>query len=74
MIQLIRFKRNIGTGNVWVNPEQMVYAEEAEKKEDKTKFTVLHVTGKEGKVFIKESPEEVNNILRKIKREIKIEL
>lgn len=74
MIQLLRFKKHIGTGNVWVNPEQMVYAEEAEKKEDKTKFTVLHVTGKEGKVFIKEHPEEINKIIKSIKREIKIEV
>lgn len=68
-VQLLRFKKATGGGEVWVNPEQVIYAEAHEKKEDKSKLTILHVTGKEGKLFIKESPEEVNRIFRSIKEE-----
>jgi hypothetical protein len=63
---------------IWINPEQVIYAETGEKKDSKdskvpVKYTVVHVTGKDGKVFIKESPEEMNRIFRSVKKEMKIE-
>ena len=68
--QLIRLTKNKGTGNVWINPAQIIYAEQGEEKESKeekdktTKYiTILHVAGREDKLFVKESPDEINKIL-----------
>lgn len=71
-IQLIRLTKSTGAGVIWLNPQQIIFAEQTEKKEDKSKLTVIHVTGKE-KLFVKESPEELNKIFRSIKADIKIE-
>lgn len=79
-IQLIRLTKNKGAANVWVNPAQIIYAEQAEDKESKDEkdkspkfFTILHVTGHEGKLFVKEAPDEINKIIRslKVEREVK---
>lgn len=76
-VQLIRLNKNKG-GNVWVNPAHIIYAEQAEEKESKGAkekakfFTILHVTGHEGKLFLQESPEEINKIIRNLKVEIEV--
>lgn len=79
MMQLLRFTKVFGDkANIWINPDQIIFAEVGEKKEEgkkeMVKYTVLHVTGKEGKVFVKEHPDEINKIVRSIKRDIKIEI
>jgi hypothetical protein len=87
-VQLIRLTKTKG-GNVWVNPEQIIFAEQYEKKPEtpaapvkdaktaaaaKPVFeTILHVTGKEPKLFVKEAPDELNKILRTMKRTAKVE-
>jgi hypothetical protein len=75
-IQLIRLTKNKGNGNVWINPAQIIYAEQAEDKESKEakdkspKFlTILHVSGREDKLFVKEAPDEINKIIRNLKAE-----
>jgi|GEM_PF-7078242 len=73
-VQLLRFTKSTGKGTIWINPEQVIYAEPVESKDNKGPMTVVHVTGKEGKVFIKESPEEMNKIFRSIRKQIKVEL
>lgn len=35
--------------------------------------TILHMAGKEPKIFVKEPPEEINKILRSLKRTTKVE-
>lgn len=70
-VQLLRLTKTNG-GEAWVNPAQIVFAEigkvpEKDRK-DKTKdefLTILHMTGKEGKVFVLESPAKINEIVRK---------
>jgi len=79
-IQLIRLTKNKGTGNVWINPAQIIYAEQAEDKESKEAkdksprfLTILHVAGREDKLFVKEAPDEINKIIRnlKVEKEVK---
>jgi hypothetical protein len=79
-IQLIRLTKNKGTANVWINPAHIIYAEQAEDKEAKDEkdkspkfFTILHMTGNEGKLFVKEAPDEINKIVRnlKVEKEVK---
>jgi uncharacterized protein YlzI (FlbEa/FlbD family) len=84
MTQMIRFTKTNGDA-IWINPEHVIYVEQADrksapatdpappKKEGTGKLTIVHVSGKEGKVFIKESPEEMNKIFRTVKKELKIE-
>ena len=74
--QLIRLTKNKGNGNVWINPSQIIFAEQGEEKDgqdEKEKgpkyLTILHVAGREGKLFVKESPEEINKIIRSLKEE-----
>ena len=74
--QLIRLTKNKGNANVWINPAQIIYAEQGEDKEtkdDKVKspkyLTILHVAGREDKLFVKESPDEINKIIRSLKEE-----
>ena len=74
--QLIRLTKNKGNVNVWINPAQIIYAEQGEEKESKeakdkaTKFlTILHVAGREDKLFVKETPDEINKIIRNLKEE-----
>lgn len=78
--QLIRLTKNKGNGNIWINPDQIIFAEQGEDKETKDakdkspKFlTILHVAGREDKLFVKESPDEINKIIRslKVEREVK---
>jgi len=78
--QLIRLTKSKGTSNVWINPAQIIYAEQAEDKENKDEkskspkfFTILHVTGQENKLFVKEAPDEINKIIRnlKVEKEVK---
>lgn len=87
-VQLIRFTKTNGN-TIWINPEQIIFAEQYEKKKDTTTppvkdpktakeakqafETIVHVTGKEPKLFIKESPDEINKILRSLKRTRKTE-
>lgn len=68
MIQFVRFAKHKGEGYVYIIPEKMIYAETFEKTEQGkvVKGTIIHVDGKEGKVFVKETPEEINAILRKL--------
>lgn len=79
-IQLIRLTKNKSNSNVWINPAQIVFAEQGEDKEGKDEkdgatryLTILHVAGREGKLFVKESPDEINKIIRnlKVEREVK---
>jgi hypothetical protein len=79
-IQLIRLTKNKGNGNVWINPAQIIFAEQGEEKEGKDEkdntpkyLTILHVAGREGKLFVKESPDEINKIIRnlKVEKEVK---
>ena len=86
LVQLLRLTKTNG-GEVWINPAQIVYAEVAKKKEpeeaapkqktagkkDDGFMTILHVTGKEGKVFVNESPAEINRIIKSVKRNLKME-
>ena len=74
--QLIRLTKSKGTSSVWINPTQIIYAEQAEDKESKDEksktpkfFTILHVTGQENKLFVKEAPDEINKIIRSLKAE-----
>ncbi len=78
--QLIRLTKNKGNSNVWINPAQIIFAEQGEDKESKEEkegapryLTILHVAGREGKLFVKESPDEINKIIRnlKVEREVK---
>lgn len=78
--QLIRLNKSKGNGNVWINPTQIIFAEQAEDKDSKDEkdkspkfFTILHVTGREGKLFVKEAPDEINKIIRnlKVEKEVK---
>ena len=78
--QLIRLTKNKGTSNVWINPAQIIFAEQGEEKDSKDEkdgaakyITILHVAGREGKLFVKESPDEINKIIRnlKVEREVK---
>ncbi len=78
--QLIRLTKNKGNGNVWINPDQIIFAEQGEDKESKDEkdkspryLTILHVAGREGKLFVKEAPDEINKIIRnlKVEREVK---
>lgn len=75
-MQLLRFTKHPSKTAIWINPEHMIFAETFEKLEGKEtiKGTILHVSGKEGKVFIRESPEEINKIVRSIKKEITIQM
>jgi hypothetical protein len=79
-IQLIRLTKNKGTGNVWINPAQVIYAEQAEDKENKDAkdksprfLTILHMAGREDKLFVREAPDEINKIIRnlKVEKEVK---
>ena len=79
-IQLIRLTKNKGDASVWINPAQIIYAEQGEEKESKDskdkspKFiTILHVAGREDKLFVKEAPDEINKIIRnlKVEKEVK---
>jgi len=79
-MQLIRLTKNKGNSNVWINPDQIIFAEQGEDKEskdDKAKtpkyLTILHIAGREDKLFVKESPDEINKIIRnlKVEREVK---
>lgn len=72
--QLIRLTKNKGNNNVWINPAQIIYAEQAEDKESKDEkakspkfLTILHIG--EDKLFVKESPDEINKIIRNLKAE-----
>ena len=74
--QLIRLTKNKGNGNVWINPAQIIYAEQGEDKESKEEkdktpkyITILHVAGHEDKLFVKETPDEINKIIRNLKEE-----
>jgi hypothetical protein len=74
--QLIRLTKNKGNSNVWINPAQIIFAEQGEEKETKDEkdstpryITILHVAGREGKLFVKESPDEINKIIRSLKEE-----
>ena len=74
--QLIRLTKNKGTSNVWINPAQVIYAEQAEEKEGKDEkskspkfLTILHMAGREDKLFVKEAPDEINKIIRNLKEE-----
>jgi hypothetical protein len=71
-VQQIKFTKAFQEGNIWIVPEHIIYSETGEKKEpgkkEPTKYTVVHVTGKDGKVFIKEHPDEINRILRGMKK------
>jgi len=78
--QLIRLTKNKGNSNVWINPDQIIYAEQGEDKENKDEkiktpkfLTILHMTGREDKLFVKESPDEINKIIRnlKVEKEVK---
>ena len=78
--QLIRLTKNKGGSNVWINPDQIIFAEQGEDKESKDeksktpKFvTILHVAGREDKLFVKEAPDEINKIIRnlKVEKEVK---
>ncbi len=72
-VQLLQFKKSTGGGEVWINPDQIIYAEVVELKEGKGPSTIVHLTGKEGKVFIKEHPAEMNKIFSKFgKKELRI--
>jgi hypothetical protein len=79
-VQLIRLTKNKGTASVWVNPAQIIFAEQAEDKENKDPkakspkfFSILHVAGVENKLFVKEAPDEINKIIRslKVEKEVK---
>lgn len=72
-MQLIRLTKSNDGGEIWVNTDLIIYAEPAEKKVDKAKITIVHMSGKE-KLFVKENPAEINKISRSIKKEIKIEM
>jgi hypothetical protein len=74
-IQSVKFTKHKGEGHTWIVPEHMIYLERFEKMEQgkKVEGTIVHVSGKEGKVFIKEHPDEINNILRKLDRETLVE-
>lgn len=74
--QLIRLTKNKGNNNVWINPAHIIYAEQAEDKEGKDEkskspkfLTILHITGQENKLFVKEAPDEINKIIRNLKME-----
>jgi hypothetical protein len=74
--QLIRLTKNKGNSNVWINPAQIIYAEQGEDKESKDEkvtspkyLTILHVAGREDKLFVKEAPDEINKIIRSLKEE-----
>lgn len=74
--QLIRLTKNKGNANVWINPAQIIYAEQGEDKESKDEkdkspkyLTILHVAGREDKLFVKEAPDEINKIIRSLKEE-----
>ena len=78
--QLIRLTKNKGNAYVWINPEHLIYAEQGEEKDGKDEkdttpkyITILHVTGFDGKLFVKESPDEINKIIRnlKVEKEVK---
>lgn len=84
-VQLIRFTKALKPGDVWINPQTIVYAEVNEKKEEDTAkkdpkdkgkpktYTVLHLLGNNDKVFINEHPDEINGIIRRlvVEREVK---
>lgn len=85
LVQLLRLTKTNGQ-ELWINPHQIIYAEvgkrdqskEPAAKDSKTPkkeefITILHVTGKDGKVFVTQSPAEINKIIRSIKRNVKIE-
>jgi uncharacterized protein YlzI (FlbEa/FlbD family) len=87
-MQLLRLTKTNG-GELWINPEKIVYAEigkksdakEAPVRDPKTAaarkeefITVLHVEGKDGKVFVQESPSKINEIIRGLKRTVKKEV
>lgn len=74
MAQLLRLTKSGDKGNLWVNPEQIIYAEVAERKEDKSSMTILHITGKDGKIFVKEHPDELNKIFEKYSPKQKFKL
>ncbi|MEO6610701.1 MAG: hypothetical protein ABIT05_01160 [Chitinophagaceae bacterium] len=87
LVQMVRLTKTNG-GELWINPAQIVFAEIGRKKdspEDNTGkvkpapgkkeefMTILHMTGKEGKVFVTEAPAEINRIIKSVKRNLKIE-
>jgi hypothetical protein len=70
-IQFVRFTEAYKQEPIWIIPEQMIFAEVVEQKDTKTKhvlgqMTVMHLAGKDAKIFIKELPEEINRILSKL--------
>lgn len=86
VVQLLRLTKNTG-GEVWINPQQIIYAEIGKKKDapppdPKQKpaakkgdefMTILHMTGKEGKIFVSESPAEINRIIKSVKRQVRVD-
>lgn len=76
-LQLIRLTKNKG-GNLWINPEQIIYVDQGEEKTEGEKkpgkpqmITIIHTSSKD--LFVKEPPDEINKILRSMKRETKIQ-
>lgn len=70
-VQSVKFGKHKGEGFVWIVPEHIIYLETFEKQEagKPVAGTIVHVTGKEGKVFVKEHPDEINSILRKLEKD-----
>jgi hypothetical protein len=75
MPQFVKLTKHKGEGYVYVVPEQMIFAETFEKTEQgkPVKGTIIHVSGKDGKVFVREHPDEINSILRKLEKDTLVE-
>lgn len=65
--QFVKFTKHKGDGFVWVITQEFAFAETFEKTEGgkAVKGTIIHLKNKE-KVWVKEHPDEINSILRKL--------
>lgn len=73
-VQLLLLKNHYaGKSDYWINPAMIVYAETGSEKTDKPNvkinFTILHIAGGKEKIFVKESPEEINRIILSIRQD-----
>lgn len=74
LIKLTKFTEKKDEPPIWANVTNISFVETGERKADKKKYTVVHFMGSgEQKILVTEGPEEINNMMLKI-REIKIVL
>jgi hypothetical protein len=64
---LLKFAKWKGSGDEWVNPDQVASADTGTK--EGKKYTILHMNStSKPKIFLNEPPEELNKIFAKYQR------